>query len=494
MVNRLHGWGVSLHGMYSRLLWFRGSTTKTMSGNYGHKAPVPPTIRAISQAPSRAAAKRMNQSAKATRDQIPNSKGPGPSRKAMNKAKKGKKGGKAPREKTAVRLHPLLRSLALSRSNPFEHRGAEVPHTNNEAQSLTSFTTATTSQLAIVVPVGKCVQFCFFPMGMRGTGEMQNDNAASGPLVITPKESPGPGDAQAYHCRPVTFRDEIGAYNTVVIGPTNMSLIVNIAGVPVSVTIPGVPVIRSTVTSGFEIPVGLAESSFGNSVGGTTTRWNPVYYARQIPIVSLAEGHFRMVLVSCGVRWSRTTPGGTSGGYVTSVSLSQPVKNKFAYLAVGQQYFSAYPSYHVSAEDEGLFLPTDRPVDNAYSHAALTDTSYATVSNALVAEGCNTIEAANALLWLNNDTASAQHYQLEFVWNWQIGGDQVQTFCRPSQLAPQLAPAIVQAANKLSSASAVGPSHVMAAFSEAAKETSMGAVLSGIQRGVLDLASGFNLS
>lgn len=450
------------------------------------------TIRDISQAPARIAAAAMTKQARAggLGSQIPNAH-VSPKKDKPKKPRK-EKGAKprqqkpsGPRKQPRVRLHPLLEALARSRARPFDVRGSQIPHTNNEAQSLTCFTTSTTAQQSISIPAGKCVQYCFFPLGQRGMGELTRDNIYCGPNVTVPHATPGPGDALAYHTRPVCFRDEAGNFNFCAIAPANVSMSINAAGVPTAHTLPGVACIRSGLTATFEMPVGSFETYLGSTVAGTTTtRWNPVQYQNQIPIYGSTEGHFRFVLVSCGVRWQRTTPGGVSGGYVTSVSTTQPVKDLFSYAQYNQSYFSRYPSYHVSAEDEGLFLPTMRPVDAAYNHPAMTDTEYATVPVSLLSESCNSVEACNAFLFVNNDTSSDQHYQLEFVWNWQISGEQVQTFSKQADLAPQLAPAMVQAANKLGAVTNAGPSHVMEAFSKAAHETSLGAVVAEAGRSV----------
>lgn len=449
---------------------------------------VAPTIRSISQAPGRRAAAKMNANARATAVQSPNQKSGLKVKKGANKKQRRKA---KPIKQPRMRLHPVLEALMRSRANPFSVRGAQIPHTNNEAQSLTCFTTATTAQLPIIVPIGHCVQINFFSMGLRGTAEGQGDNINSGPGAIAVKPCCSPGDAQAFHCRPVTFRDLVGTYNYGIISPSDMSVTLNVAGAPFYLPLDGFAALRSSEDAAYALPVGLADAQWGSVLSVSATRWNPVWYARELPIMGKAEGHYRYVLVSCGVKWSRTTPGGSSGGYVTSVSVSQPLKDRFGYGTFGQEYFSAYPSYHVSAEDEGIFLPAPRPIDNAFSHPAMTDTAYPDSPTAIKAEGCNTIEPVNGLLFLNNDTATQQHYQLEFVWNWQIAGDQVQPFTKPASLAPQLAPAVTQAANKLATVANVTADHVVQAYHAAAKETSIGAVMNQVQGAILDTASGF---
>lgn len=303
------------------------------------------------------------------------------------------------------RLDGWLKLLARPFANPI----VKCPINYNPVPSfMTSLARTTITDPNVTVDAGQCLQYAIF-----GGHGLSSETASM--------------DGVAYHARQQT----IGAATNYSIGPMGLT----------GLTVPAIGV-----------------RSFGMAVGGARALSNTIQdlamtYDVALPYLATGSesGHSRWKLVAMGARFENMTAMNFRGGNIVTVQPSN--KGTFGVDPTTQAAMASNPSFTISEEAnsgtlERSWIP--RPEDLGFWHTML-----GTEESAIAA-----LNHAGLFIWINNPTSSAQQYEVQFVFHWELSGSYLNAVSSPSIHQPA-DKNIVEPVIDLSRFTASGAQHVV---------------------------------
>jgi len=385
---------------------------------------------------------------------------------------------KAPAHST---LHAWAKQQAFAESG----HNATPPFTNNVAQSVDCFTTQTTySAESVVVKLSQTRQLSLFGKGKQGSGTAAFDNyanTAGGPVCDSM-------DEVAVHCRPQGIFSTGGAFAMYVIGPVQDTITWDIAGAPTTNNVGATMALLSDTTGSSTTPMPYGQCSQYCGASGVT--WNAIPWVNAPPFTAASHtGHVRWVLTGLTVRILNDTPGQLKGGSIVAVSMPHDYYNPGTGLlqTSDQAVFKQFKSYRVFNVDEEVVLnfPT-RLQDLAYSHAAVSGASYATLYAAQAAESYAYMDHAMAHIWINGpNNGGDQTYRISITANWAMAGSLVAPLTSAVDHHPQLRP-VIEKASTLHQTQPIssGSKGVWDTFAAAAREHGLALARTGVAAAV----------
>lgn len=321
-----------------------------------------------------------------------------------------------------------LSSWAKSLARPFDVEAPICPVSFNPAPSLSVLPARlTTTLLNFSVAAGSTIQHTMFPGHGTPVSNVQD---------TLPGTVGSDMDAVAYHAR--------GNYTPIASGGIADRVCVG----PVGYVIGGHTYAPFCVTASL-----LAH---GGATNGTASTSYPLLWDVPLPYssdISSGASHLRWQLVSCGVRLFNTTPVLARGGNVVTVQMinSAGVVRANGANATGQSELEYNPSFQVHGDcSDGIELSwIPRTQDLAYWHNLNSNVATEGASfNAANFAGCG------FCLFFNNQTGTAQTYSAQYVFNFMLSGNLIQSVSRESVSEPSLKSPIEQTVVHLQNTSA----------------------------------------
>lgn len=272
--------------------------------------------------------------------------------------------------------HDCVKEYTAAVANPWEIMGVKIPYNPMSVPTMLSTTGRVYNSFSMALNASETRQIFLWP----GHGNW----LAANPLDLT-----------AAHCQPMTMRDGGGVDVLYAIGPVTVGPL--------------------TPVQGCYNSAGLALGTYNLNMGtAAAVAWTPMTASQALPFSGSTSdsSHLRWRLVSMGLVITNTTPELNIAGSVVTV---QPDVNPTSAIAAtgNQAAFETYPSFKRYPPNKQIKLSwIPRGEDLSWSHLGT------------VAGGDLVANRAGVLVFLNAG-AAAQTYQIDWVANYEIAGNNV---------------------------------------------------------------------